>query len=115
MSQLSNKTTGQLLVPELRVADSMIKRVVGLLGTQSLDFNEGLWIKSCNSIHTYFMKYPIDCVFLDKTLKVVSIKSNVNPWKIVAPQWGATSVIELKAGSIEKLKISEGEQLHVGN
>lgn len=86
----------------------------GLLGTTELASDEALWIQRCNSIHTFFMNYAIDCVFLDKKLMVKSVKQNVTPGHIVWPQWGAVSVVEMKAGvAVEKWALQKGDQLHV--
>lgn len=114
MASLRRATTDQVLIPNLRVADSMMTRIRGLLGTTDLSPDEALWIPRCDSIHTFFMKYSIDCVFLDRDMVVKSIKGDVRPGRIVWPQWGAVSVIEMKAGTFSKLGIQKGEKLHVG-
>lgn len=102
------------LTDQLILAETLFSRSKGLLGRRELPDNEMLWINRCNSIHTFFMKFTIDCVFLDRTLKVISIKRNVKPWKIIWPQWGASSVIEMKAGDIDRLSLKVGDQLYVG-
>lgn len=107
-------STQQVLLSDLQVADQMWSRMKGLLGTESLAENRGLWIHQCNSIHTFFMKYPIDCVFVDSALQVKALKANVEPGRMLLPVWGAKSVIEMKSGSIEKLGIHLGDQLYVG-
>lgn len=99
----------------LRIADSFWTRAVGLLGSSSLEDQQGLWIKRCNSIHTFFMKYAIDCVFLDKTMKVIEVKKEISPWKMTWPVWQASTVIELAAGVAEKKNIRLGDQLYVGS
>lgn len=115
MAKLLRADNQQLLIPNLRVADSFATRMRGLLGTRELPAGEALWIHQCNSIHTFFMKYAIDCVFLDRNMVVKSIKSDVRPGRIVWPQWGATTVVEMKSGvAVEKLGLQKGEKLHVG-
>lgn len=115
MSTLMSKTKNQELVKNLEIASKMFSRMKGLLGTQSLPENSALWIHQCNSIHTFFMNYAIDCVFLDKNMKVVSLVDEVGPWRITLPKWTADSVVELPAGQIKKLKIELGEELYVGH
>jgi uncharacterized protein len=115
MSKLISKTKNQELVPHLDVATKTWPRMKGLLGTNELPVGRGLWIHQCNSIHTFFMRYPIDCVFLNKNLKVVSLSAHVNPWRLTIPKWNADSVVELPAGQIQKLKIELGEELYVGH
>lgn len=106
--------TGEALLGDLKVADSLFSRMKGLLGTKSLDPDQGLWIKPCNSVHTFFMNYAIDCVFLDSSMKVCSVVQNVRPGKMVFPQWGAQSVIEMPSGRSQQLAIRKGDQLYVG-
>lgn len=113
MKQLWNRTQNTLLVPELFVATNFVDRGVGLLKKSKLNESEGLWIHRCNSIHTFFMKFPIDCVFVDKNLVVEGLVENVTPWRIVFPRWRSRSVFELKSGFINKFKIKKGDQLDV--
>ncbi|UOE99985.1 DUF192 domain-containing protein [Bdellovibrio reynosensis] len=114
MAVLKNLTTNQTLVPQLSVARTFWSRGKGLLGRSALPQEEALWIHRCNSIHTYFMKFSIDCVFVDKNLQVKAIYQDVKPWRLVAPVWGASSVIELAAGTVTTMKINVGDQLYVG-
>jgi uncharacterized membrane protein (UPF0127 family) len=113
MARLMN-SANQVLLEDLRIAKSFWSRTRGLLGTSSLGDAEGLWIDPCNSIHTFFMKYPIDCVFVDRAMQVKALKASVLPGRLVLPIWGARSVIEMKAGKIQKLGLSLGDQLYVG-
>ena len=68
-----------------------------------------------NSIHTFFMSYAIDCVFINKKFEVVSIVENIKPNRMVWPQWKARSVIELASGQAKSLGLQIGEQLYVGH
>ncbi len=115
MAHLINKTQNIKLSVHLAIADSTTTRMKGLLGKQGLVGDEMLWIHRCNSIHTFFMKFAIDCVFLDKQMLVCALRSNVTPWKIIFPIFRARSVIEMGAGQITSLNIQIGDQLHVGH
>lgn len=108
----SNQT--KVLSENLVIADTLFSRTKGLLGRESLPAGEILWIHRCNSIHTFFMKFAIDCVFLNSSLQVCSIKKDVRPWRIIWPQWGARSVLEMKSGEVDRLNIKKGDTLHVG-
>lgn len=110
----SGDSQGPALLSDLKVADSLLSRMKGLLGTASLDPDQGLWIKPCNSVHTFFMNYAIDCVFLDSSMTVCSVIEDLRPGKMVFPQWGASSVIEMKSGRSRQLAIRKGDQLYVG-
>lgn len=111
---LENKTTNQKLIADLEIASDFWSRGKGLLGRDSLAQDQALWIHRCNSIHTFFMKFPIDCVFVDKNLKVKAVYNEVRPWRLVPPVWGASSVIEMRSGTIRQRNISVGDQLYVG-
>jgi uncharacterized membrane protein (UPF0127 family) len=112
---LESKTKNQRLISRLEVAESFLSRGKGLLGHERLNEDSGMWIHRCNSIHTFFMKFPIDCIFVDKNLKVKAIYKDVRPWRLVPPVWGARSVFELASGAATKMNISVGDQLYVGS
>lgn len=117
--KLLNKSKNIVLLNSLEVAKTLGSRMKGLLGRQSLTKDQALWIHSCSSIHTYFMKFPIDVILLDKHRVVVAIHKNVVPWRIVFPVWKASSVIECRAGVVEEWtsakKLDRGDVLHVGD
>ncbi|MGZ3742240.1 MAG: DUF192 domain-containing protein [Pseudobdellovibrionaceae bacterium] len=114
MAVLKSETRNLQLISSLETAATEWARGKGLLGRKSLEPEQALWIRRCNSIHTFFMKFPIDCVFLDKHLRVKAIYHDVKPFRVVWPVWGASSVIEFPAGRAKQLNLELGEQLHVG-
>src|ERR687896_2706384 len=73
------------------VAETPLSRLRGLLGRAQLASGEGLLIRPTSAIHTYFMRFPIDAVFLDRDLVVVKIVSNLRPWRFAA-RFGAKAV-----------------------
>ena len=81
---------------------------VGLLGRKSLSEDEGLWIEGCSCIHMFFMRFPIDAIFMDAEGVILSIRKNLKPWRM-AWQRGARSVLELSANASEKLDIREND------
>lgn len=89
-----------VLASKLKTADTLASRTKGLLGRQELPSGEGLWIKRCNSIHTFFMKFAIDAVFVDSELNVVAVHRDLKPWRITWPHLRATSVFELPSGTL---------------
>jgi len=112
MAKLMNKTQNAMIVSKVTEANSLKDRLLGLLTYQNLE-NESLWIKSCNSIHTYFMKFAIDVVFVDSQLQVKAIRRNVKPWRFVLPVFGANSVFELPAGTLTQDNLRLGDHLDV--
>ena len=112
---LTSETRQQQLISDLKVATTEWARGKGLLGKSSLGPEEALLIPRCNSIHTFFMKMTIDCVFVDKEMRIKAIYHRVKPFKIVWPVWGARSVIEFASGRAQELQLQIGEKLHVGH
>ncbi|MFP5518545.1 MAG: DUF192 domain-containing protein [Bdellovibrionia bacterium] len=115
MAVLQSLTKENIIVSDLKIAKTFRDRGVGLLGQSSLPTGQGLWIHHCNSIHTFFMKFTIDCVFVNRSLKVVALNTAVRPWRLILPKWNASSVFELPAGKIREMNIELGDQLYVGN
>lgn len=112
---LNHSAESRVLVAKLQEADTYMSRLVGLLNRSSLEEQEGLLFRRCNSIHTFGMRFAIDCLFLDSKMQVKKIVSNVRPWRIVGPVWGATAVVEFRSGVLQKMNLKMGDQLHVGN
>ncbi len=86
------------LIPDLAIAGTFWQRSIGLMGQASLGAGRGLLLSPCGSIHTCFMRFPIDLIFLDAQNQVVIVRQNVAPWRLV---WGgrkAHSVIEVQSG-----------------
>src|SRR5688500_11762855 len=93
-----NMTKGTLVAERCRVASSLRDRTVGLLATPEVMPGEGLWIDRSPSIHMFFMRYPIDAVFVDDDGRVTKIVSGLKPWRVVWWARGARDCLELWAG-----------------
>jgi uncharacterized membrane protein (UPF0127 family) len=118
--RLFNKTKGVELATQVRVADSFFSRAKGLLGESHLSEGSALWIKgshfvACNSIHTWFMRFSIDAIFVDRGLTVKGVYRDLAPWRMTLPIAGATSVFEFPAGTVGKSPVEIGDQLYVGD
>ncbi|MBS1809632.1 MAG: DUF192 domain-containing protein [Acidobacteria bacterium] len=101
------------LAENLILANTSLKRLRGLLGRASLPANEGLWLRPCNSIHTIWMRFAIDVIFLDRQLRIVRLVENIRPFRLTRPNWQAASVIEMAAHSISRLELRVGDELRV--
>ncbi len=108
--RVMNTTRNSVLAATLEVADSAAKRKKGLLGRASLLPGEGLWIVPCESVHTFWMQFPIDLVYLDRKKRIRKLKSAVPPWRLSACL-SAHSVIELPAGTICQTRTQTGDKL----
>ena len=117
MAKVINTRNTKTIVETLEVAATIGSRMKGLLGRNHLPSGSGLWIKrSGNSIHTFFMKFPIDLAFVDKYQTVRHIASNVKPWRmIIAPLLVSTDCLELPAGTLERTDTKKGDRLDVKN
>jgi len=111
--QAVNVTRGTVLASKLELAGSGAARRKGLLGREGLLPGEGLWIKPCESVHTFFMRFAIDLVYLDRKHKVRKVRSAVGPWRVSAC-FLAHSVLELPAGAIEMSRTERGDTLEIG-
>jgi uncharacterized protein len=108
-----NKTKETFLAFRVKVADTFLSRLVGLLGRRRLEPERGVWIVPCNSVHTVGMLFRIDLVFLDKNFKVVSLRELVRPFHLAQTSFRAESVIELPAHTIFKSRTEVGDQLSI--
>ena len=106
-----NETKGTFLAFRVAVADSILGRLVGLLGKRSLKPDRGVWIVPGNAIHTVGMLFPFDVVMIDKDFRVVSVIEMVKPFRVILPKLRAESVIELPAHTIFRSRTQVGDQL----
>jgi uncharacterized protein len=100
------------LVPDLRVADSFLARTRGLLGRKRLEPGEGLLILGTSSVHTHFMRFAIDVVFLDRDGCVLKLSRELRPWRFAGCR-GARDVVELPAGTCDRVDLREGARLNL--
>jgi protein-S-isoprenylcysteine O-methyltransferase Ste14/uncharacterized membrane protein (UPF0127 family) len=104
---------GVLLADRLRSAHTHWTRLRGLLGTGRLESGQGLWIKPCNQVHMFGMRYPIDVVFLDDESRVLRVVHDLQPNRISPRVPGATSVLELPAGTLARVGLAEGVRIEI--
>lgn len=133
---LIHMETKQILAQTIYKAHHFLKRAKGLIGAAELKDTETLWIRPCSCIHTFFMNFPIDVIFVDKNLKIQSYHNNVPPFrmltscaKVLHPMYWffhistydlrnyfkTHSVFEFKAGALSKYNLKRGDQIYVGN
>lgn len=111
---MRNLTRSVTLADNADVADTSQKRRTGLLKHTSLAPGEGLWIVPCESVHSFFMKFTIDVLYLDREHRVKKIRPEMAPWRASACLT-AHSVLELPAGSITRTGTQKGDQLEIKN
>jgi uncharacterized membrane protein (UPF0127 family) len=107
---LLDDVSESVVVGHVRRTSSAFERMRGLLGHAPLSIDHGLWIAPCNSVHTAFMRYPIDVVFLDRALTIVHIEAALAPWRS-AWRVRARSTLELAAGGAAAAELVVGQRL----
>jgi uncharacterized protein len=105
---------GQIVCERCELANGLVSRMRGLIGRTRLPRGRGMLVRSTWFVHTAFMRFPIDVMFLDHNLKVLAINEQVPPWRAAA-HLRAHSVLELAAGESEALGIQVGDQLACGS
>ena len=104
------RENGDVVCDRCVVADSPVSRMKGLLGRSELRPGEGLLLRPASAIHTFFMRFPIDAVFLDRDWRIVGIADGVAPWR-TAGRKGAKAVLELPAGESARRGLRPGDLL----
>lgn len=114
MSQVTfyNQSKETLLGDAVDIADTAATRNRGLLKHDHLNEGEGLWIVPCEAVHTFWMRFAIDAVFLDKHKKVTKVVANLRPSRL-AMSWRARSVLELPAGRAAQTRTEPGDQIEI--
>ena len=92
---------------QLQLAHTPWARLRGLLGYKTLPAGHGLWLRPCNSVHCWFMRFAIDVIYLDKQQRVLQIRAQLRPWQL-SLCWPVNSVIEMSAGECQRLNITAG-------
>jgi uncharacterized membrane protein (UPF0127 family) len=108
-----NDTRQTPLADRLRVARSMWSRARGLLGTDELPAGDGLLIEPCSSIHSFWMRYAFDALFLNRQGVVVHAISRMRPFRASRLVFSAHAVLELPAGTIEATDTIPGDRVRV--
>lgn len=112
-----NRTREAFIATEAAVADSYVRRLVGLLGKTKrwAKVGTGLWIVPSRGVHTIGMMFPIDLVFLSKEKEVVHVEEYVRPFRISKVSLKASSVLELPPHTIYRTGTRVGDQLEISN
>ena len=110
MREVSINSSENLLC-RAEVAENLWNRGWGLLGRRGLPADRGLWIKSCNSVHTAAMRFPVDLVYLAEDGTVVKTCSQMRPFRLSLGGRNACSIIELPAGSLHRTRVKVGQKL----
>jgi len=108
---VTDETRGTIIGDRIQIADTSLSRMVGLLGKRGVGAGGGLWIKPSSGVHTFFMRFPIDVIGLDKNMRVIRLWRNLVPFRITSVSLQLGSVIELSSGRIAECGVQLGDVL----
>jgi uncharacterized membrane protein (UPF0127 family) len=109
MVRATNATRGTLLGDRVRVADTGLTRIVGLLGERELRNGDGLLIVPSQGVHTWGMRFAIDVAVIDGDWKVIGISHALGPFRMTRFFWRAAAVLELPAGTLNSASTVVGD------
>jgi uncharacterized protein len=111
--RLINQTKNTVLAEDLLISGSFFQRIKGLLGRKSLLSGQAMILSPCNSVHTFFMHFDIDVLFVDKNYRVIKAIAALKPNRITATYWQSCRVIELPAGKLNFTNTLASDQLRL--
>ena len=106
-----NATRGTVLGERVRVADTGLSRIVGLLGERELPRGDGLLIVPSQGVHTWGMLFPIDIVVLDRGWNVLALRRRMRAFRMTRLFWKAAAVLELPPGMLDSTATAVGDTL----
>ncbi|NKE08062.1 MULTISPECIES: DUF192 domain-containing protein [Mesobacillus] len=109
--RLVNESNGRVLAANVKIADTFFSRFKGLMLTDSLPDGHGLYIQPCRSIHTFFMNYSIDVLYINENFEIVGAEEQLEPAKMGKRCKGAYSVFELPEGTIRNTGTKVGHSI----
>ncbi|HKP51163.1 MAG TPA: DUF192 domain-containing protein [Chloroflexia bacterium] len=109
--RIENLTKGTIVANKAKRADGFFARGRGLMLAPPLSEGGGLIIEPCNSIHMFFMRYPLDVLFIDNDRRVLFLYEGIKPWRVGRLVKGARMAIELPAGTINRTQTEVGDKL----
>jgi uncharacterized membrane protein (UPF0127 family) len=111
MTRVTNTRTGQVFLSELREARGPWQKFAGLMFTPTLPAAGGVLFRPVRGIHTHFMRFAIDLIYLDETHRVCAIRSDMPPWRFDLRS--AAAVIETRAGAARMAGVQVGDELRL--
>lgn len=108
--RVENLSKGVVLAGDVRLAASFLSRAWGLLGRRGLESGEALLIRPCNSVHTFFMRFPIDVLFMNRAGRALKLVPGLVPWRVAACP-GAHTALELPEGVLAASGTCSGDMM----
>jgi uncharacterized membrane protein (UPF0127 family) len=111
--QAFNVTRQSVVATDVRMADHYFSRLMGLMGKPGLPAGHGLWITPCSDIHSCFMRFEFDAIFVDKQHKVLHLVERMKPWRVSKIVRGSKAVLELPAGAVAESGTQLGDLIEL--
>lgn len=111
--RIINLSKNTILAEKAKIADNFFSRLKGLLGKLCLATGEGLILVSCDSVHTLFMRFPIDVAFVNKENMIIKTYSCLKPWRLSAIFLNSALCLELPAGVLSVTRTQEGDHIKI--
>ncbi len=122
MTPLIHAKTNKVLAQNVIKASHILSRLKGLMGRSHLPMSSAMWIIPCQrGIHTFFMRFPLDLIFVNRSLEITHVSHNIKPWKVVRPPGSfalsppSYSVFEFPSPALNSQPLQKGDQLYVGH
>ena len=109
---LYNSKNDRILARQARVADGFLKRAIGLMGKKSLNPGEGLILTPCGSVHTLFMRFPIDILYVNSTGTICRAQRALKPWSLSLGGRDAAITVELPVGTLARTSTGPGDEIY---
>jgi uncharacterized membrane protein (UPF0127 family) len=112
--RVRHKKSGNILAKKMRLATSIRERTLGLMFMEKMNGFDGLMLDPCRSIHNFFVRFPIDVIFLDRKNQVVKVIKDFKPWRVTGIYFSAQKTLELPSGTIS-FDIERGDLLEISD
>ena len=111
--KILNITKNTVLADDVEIASTALKRMIGLLGKDNISAGNALVLMPCDSIHTFFMRFPIDVLFVDKSNKIIKAVKAIRPFRLTRVYFRSNYCVELPVGSIDAANTAEGDVIRM--
>ena len=111
MYAVYHRQSGHCLVQQVKLADRLLARTIGLLGRRRLSPEQGLWLSPCSAVHTHFMLFSIDVIFLSAEHEVLALYATLPPFRMTRLIRRAQSALEIAAGTLLGCNLAVGDYL----
>jgi uncharacterized membrane protein (UPF0127 family) len=111
LSQAFHENSGECIADRVEIARTFSKRLIGLMGRRTLVKGQGLYFPGCASIHSFFMKFSIDVLFLDEDMRITKKIDSLRPWRVALAPPRTRHTLELPRGVLRNFGLNVGDTI----